>query len=88
MLSKAATKAHVFEGLTNASLISVRQLCNDNCTAIFNKHDVQIMKDGAIIIKGICNMVDQLWDIKLPMKPLVLEPSVNVIIKRTHHIQS
>ena len=87
-MSKTVTNAYVFEELTNASLISVGQLCDDDSTAIFNKYDISIVKDGATIIKGSFNMVDLLWDIELPMIPLVLEPLVNAIIKRTHYIQS
>ena len=42
VLSKAATKALVFPGLANESLLSIGQLCDDNCIALFTKHSVYI----------------------------------------------
>lgn len=36
-----AQQAHEFPALTSASLLSMGQLCNGNCTAIFTKNDPQ-----------------------------------------------
>ena len=83
LLSKQATKAHIFKGLTNTSLISVGQLCDDECTAIFDKTTMRIVKEGMTIIEGKRNITDGLWDIDVPVLPLAPIESVNAIIKRT-----
>ena len=82
-LSKQATTAHVFDGLTNASLLSVGQLCDDNCTAIFDKAAMKIVKNGMTIIQGERNNVDGLWDIALPLTPLAPVAVANAIIKKS-----
>ena len=43
-LSPNTTKALVFPGLSNNSLLSIGQLCDDNRTAIFTKESVFILK--------------------------------------------
>ncbi len=82
-LSATATKAHVFDGLTNASLLSVGQLCDDDCTAIFEKHSMRIQKNGITFIQGTRNNTDGLWDISLPLTPLAPVQVVNAIIKKS-----
>ena len=85
-LTSQATKAHVFDGLTNASLLSVGQLCDDNCTAIFNKHSMRVVKNGTTLLQGARNSVDGLWDVSLPLPPLAPAQVANAIIKkRTSH---
>ena len=54
-LSNDAKNAHVFPALTSASLLSMGQLCDDGCTAIFTKNNLNIFKNGKLIIKGLCN---------------------------------
>ena len=44
-------KAHGFNKM-NQSLISVPVLCNTDCTAVFNKDNVQVCKDNKIINEG------------------------------------
>ena len=82
-LTKEAKTAHVFEGLTNASLLSVGQLCDDDCTAIFDKCAMRIIKNGMTIIQGKRNLVDGLWDITLPLTPLAPVAVANAIIKKS-----
>jgi hypothetical protein len=82
-LTKEAKTAHVFEGLTNASLLSVGQLCDDDCTAIFDKCAMRIVKNGMTIIQGKRNLVDGLWDITLPLTPLATVAVANAIIKKS-----
>ena len=36
-LSATAKTAHVLDGMTNSSLISIGQLCDDDCVAILDK---------------------------------------------------
>ena len=87
-LTKQATTAHVFDNLTNTSLLSVGQLCDDDCTVIFDKVAMKIVKNGMTIIKGKRNTVDGLWDIELPLQPLAPVQVLNAIIKKsTSHAQ-
>ena len=43
-LSKTATKALIYPSLMNESLLSIGQLCDDNCRAIFEKDKIFITK--------------------------------------------
>jgi hypothetical protein len=49
--SPHACQAHLFPGMT-ASLISISQLCNDGCTAIFTDTSVNILKGSRVIMSG------------------------------------
>ena len=42
-LPPAAIEIHVFSALQNESLISVGQLFDDDCQAIFNKKSLQVL---------------------------------------------
>ena len=41
-VSTQAKEATIFPALTNSSLLSIGQLCNDDCTAIFTKTDMKV----------------------------------------------
>jgi hypothetical protein len=41
-LSTKASTAHVLDGITNASLISLGQLCDDNCVTVLDKKKLQV----------------------------------------------
>ena len=62
-LSPTAKQAHVLPALTNTSLLSIGQLCNDDCIAIFTKTKMYILKQGQIILTGMRNYTDGLWDV-------------------------
>ena len=85
-LSQQACEALVFLNITNTLLISVGQLCDDNCVAIFDKNLLRIFKQNCLIIKGHRNLLDGLWDIPLtPSTHWKLTPeqqSLNVIIHK------
>ena len=51
-LSDAAQSAFVLDDLKTGTLISLSQLCDDDCIAIFSKYDVKILKHNNIIIQG------------------------------------
>jgi hypothetical protein len=51
-LSSPAQTAFVLDDLKTGTLISLAQLCDDDCIAIFTKYDIQIVKDDQVIIKG------------------------------------
>jgi hypothetical protein len=64
-LSDNATTAHFLDGITNSSLISLGQLCDDNCIAIFTKQKMHVYKDNTCVLSGTHNHTDGLWDIPL-----------------------
>ena len=51
-LSAHAKKAHIFDGLHSASLISLDQLCDDDCVAILDKNEINILKGKTLILRG------------------------------------
>jgi hypothetical protein len=59
---------HIFDNLKSGSLISIGQLCNDKCVALFTKYDVKILKHGKVIITGKRNAKNGLWNIPLAPK--------------------
>ena len=60
------TKAFVLPHLTNSSLLSVDQLCDNNCTIIFTKKAMHIYQNAKQMLAGKRNLSDGLWDIVLP----------------------
>jgi hypothetical protein len=85
-LSKKATTAHILDTMTNASLISLGQLWDDDCIAVLDKKKLQVFKNNTCVLHGIRNTTDGLWDVALPAKT-VLPPStkahqLNAIIRK------
>ena len=64
-VNKAAKAATVYPNLTSSSLISIGQLCDDNCTAIFTKENMRVVKDDNIVLEGERNLNDGLWDVNM-----------------------
>ena len=60
-------QAHGFNEM-DRSLISVPVLCDANCTVVFNKGDVQVIKDNKVIIEGPRDMETNLWLMPLENK--------------------
>ena len=82
-LSSRAQSTHVFNIITTGSLISIGQLCDDNCVVIFTKFDVKILKHNRLIITGLWDRTNGLWNIPLgPCSPAQQSP------KRSHPNQS
>jgi hypothetical protein len=52
--------------LTSSNLISLGQLCDDDCEILLNKHEMKAMKNNKVILKGYRNSKDGLWDIPIP----------------------
>jgi hypothetical protein len=59
-LSDKAKTAHVLDGITNASLISIGQLCDDDCIAVLDKKLIKIFKNKKCILMGKRNKTDGL----------------------------
>jgi hypothetical protein len=68
-LSNHAKIGHIFQGLKSGSLISIGQLCDDDCVALFTKFNVKLYKNGKVIIIGKRNATNGLWNIPLAPKP-------------------
>ena len=51
-LSKVATQGHIMTSLQTGTLISIGQLFDNYCVAIFSKYNCTIVKNGKIIIEG------------------------------------
>ena len=64
LLSDTAQKAFVLDDLRTGTLVSLAQLCDDDCLAIFSKFDVKIVKNQKIIITGT-RTPNGLWSIPL-----------------------
>ena len=64
-LPPEAGKAHIFPALTSGSLISIGQLCDYGCTAIFTDKTVDILRHGISVLKGSRSPTTKLWSIDL-----------------------
>ena len=60
-----ASNAHIIPALSENSLISIGQLCDNGCTAFFTADKVTVNYNGDPIIEGPRNQVDKLWYIDL-----------------------
>ena len=69
LLSDAAQSAFVLDNLKTRTLVSLSQLCDDDCVAIFTRFEVQILKKDKIIITGK-RMPNGLWSLPLMSPPL------------------
>jgi hypothetical protein len=76
-LKAATTKSHAFPKLASGSLLSVGQICDNACTAIFNStsvhmygnQDVTILPSRPPIISGTRTMpFEPLYNIRMPPK--------------------
>ena len=65
LFSSRAKKAIILPGLKSASLISIGQLCDDNCTVLLNKRKLLAIKEKQVILEGSRNYSDGLWDITI-----------------------
>ena len=56
----------IYDRLTSESLLSIGQLCDEGCIAIFLKQRLYIFKHNECILQGKRNLQDGLWDIPFP----------------------
>ena len=64
-LSSQAKTANILPHLQSASLISLGQLCDDDCTVILDKYSLTATKNGQVVLTGTRNPQDGLWDVSL-----------------------
>ena len=65
-LTKTSTTANILPGLKSSSLLSLGNFCNDGCKVILRKNDCHVIKDNEVVLSGIRNKHDGLWDIPFP----------------------
>jgi hypothetical protein len=82
-LSKTAKTAHVLDGMTNSLLISIGQLCDDDCVAILDTRRPQVFKNSQCILMGPRNKTDGLWDIVLPLPTTSANPVEATLVETT-----
>ena len=54
--------------LQSSSLISIGQLCGDNCNVLLIKQTLYAVKDAELVLEGTRNLNDHLWDIPVQRK--------------------
>jgi hypothetical protein len=72
-LPPAARLCHVFPQLTSGSLLSIGQLCDHGCQALFTATHLIITKDNTTILQGNRSNSFGQWLVHLPPSP-ILEP--------------
>ena len=84
-LSAKAQSAIVLLQLKISSLLSLGQLCDDDCNINLNKNTLIVIKDNKIIMNGTKNKSYGLWD--MPIYPYTIQeiyflpPSIASLIK-------
>ena len=79
-LSTKAKEATVLPNLQSSSLISLGQLCDDDCKVLLDKKELNVYKDNQVLLRGYRNPTDGLWDIPI-VKSIIPE---NYIMPKTH----
>ena len=72
-------QSYILPGMTNESLLSVRQLCDKGLKAIFTKDSLKIKQGHKTVITGTRNPKDGLWDVPFPSKNSI---SANYIVTK------
>ena len=72
-LSIDAREANIIPKLSSSSLISLGQLCDDDCNIILHKKVLLAVKNDEIVLKGYRNYNDGLWDI--PVAKCTIAPT-------------
>ena len=66
LLSSRAENVVILPSLKSASLISLGQLCDDDCKVLLDKRKLYAVKKNTLVLQGDRNKDDGLWDIKIP----------------------
>ena len=64
-LSKEAQTTTTLSELKSASLISLRQLCDNYCIVLLEKENMYAIKEDEVVLRGKRNLTDGLWDIPI-----------------------
>ena len=65
-LPTAACEAHVTPNIT--PLLSIGQLCDEGCTAVFPAQSILIFKDKSTLMKGYRDKTTNLWHIPIAQR--------------------
>jgi hypothetical protein len=74
-LSQQARQAHILPGLVHNSLISVGQLCDNDCSVTFTQDQVMVSRKGKNVMYGSRDPKSRLWrvNLKQKMKPEIIQ---------------
>ena len=78
-LTVSETNTHVFDDLHIASLISLGQICDNDCVAILDKHKIWVIKESKVVMQGHSNPDDGIWGI--PIKKTFQHKALAIITK-------
>jgi hypothetical protein len=67
-LPPQARQAHILPGLVHNSLISVGQLCDNDCSLTFTQDQVTVSKNGKHLMYGARDPKSRLWRVNLKQK--------------------
>jgi hypothetical protein len=67
-LPPQARQAHILPGLVHNSLISVGQLCDNECSVTFTQNQVTVSKNGKNVMYGSRDPKSRLWQVNLKQK--------------------
>ena len=70
LLSKTAQTASILPKLESSSLVSLGQICDDGCTILLDKKQLTAFKQETIVLQGIRNPHDKLWDIPVQKRTI------------------
>ena len=79
-LSSEAKIGHVVPYLSSVSFLSIGQLYDDNCLALFAKEKVFIFKKNTSLLKGQRNHFNGMWTIPVPIQSVSV-PSPTTLTK-------
>ena len=68
-ISQQAKTSTILKNLNSSSLISLGQLCDDDCKVLLTKNKIHVVKNNKIVIQGKRNTNDGLWDIPIEKAP-------------------
>ena len=66
-VSEKAKTTRLFPNI-RAALISLGQLCDDDCTVTLRKNDMQVFRKDKLILEGSRNHNNGMWEIQLDNK--------------------
>ena len=89
ILPKQEKELLIYPGITNKLLLSIGQICDDNCLALFSKNNLHIFKEDKLILSATHNFSDSLWDMSFPSTShnhihtsLTMNHQINYIIQK------
>ena len=83
-LTPEASQVLVFPNLTNESLVSIGQLCDNGCIVLFTKKYAYICKEKKLVATGYRNPFDGLWDLRANAN--ITQQSMSNNIKNINYI--